>query len=136
MSNCFLLIVLSSASLFAIGCTEAKYYPVRGKIVDAAGQPVTELAGAQLSFEAVGKNVSAVAEVRPDASFAMTTEANEDGCVPGEHRVCIARVFLSSDRQQPAVIDPKYESYETSGLKVNVEKKTNDVVLEVERVQQ
>ncbi len=129
-----LSLFLFATTLFCLGCTEPKYFPVRGKIVDETGKLVTELAGAQISFDSVSQPVSAVAEVRSDGTFKMTTETTEDGCLPGEHRVAIGRVFLSADRQLPPVIHSKYESAETSGLKVNVGKKSNDVTLQVERV--
>ncbi len=119
----------------AVGCQEPKYFPVDSKIVDESGQPIMELAGAAISFEATHAPVSAVGEVRGDASFTLTTETSGDGCLPGEHRVSIGRVFLAADAPQPLVIDPKYESYETSGLTVNVEKKRNQVELKVKRLE-
>jgi hypothetical protein len=129
-----ILFLVAPIALFCLGCTEPKYFPVRGTIVDETGKPLTELAGANISFESLEKPVSAVAEVRADGSFSMTTETSDDGCLPGEHRVTIGRVFLSADRPLPPVINPKYENPETSGLKVTVEKKSNDIKLQVERV--
>ena len=33
-------------ALFAIGCGQRQVYPVHGRVVDAAGNPITELKGA------------------------------------------------------------------------------------------
>jgi len=127
---------LAIACLVSLGCSDQKYYPVRGKVVDEAGQPLTELAGAQISFKPVGQPGDAVGEIRADATFNMTSELTDDGCPPGENLVSISPVFRSSDRREPAVIDPKYHSFETSDLKVNVEKRSNNLTLKVERVKQ
>lgn len=126
-------LLLLAAGVFA-GCAEPKYYPVRGQVVDESGQPLKELAGAQISFKPAADPQDAVGEIRSDGTFSLTSEHPDDGCFPGENAVSISPPFLSADHRQPAVIDPKYHDFETSGLKVTVEKKSNNVTLQVERV--
>jgi hypothetical protein len=121
--------------LTIIGCAEAKYYPVRGIIVDETGKPFVELEGAAVSFEAVGQPVSAVGEVGPDAKFVMTTEIADDGCLPGEHRVVISPQTSDGDLPLPRVIHSRYERLETSGITVTVKKERNQTIkIEIPRL--
>ena len=50
--------LLIIACLVSVGCSDQPYYPVRGKVVDEAGQPLKELAGAQISFKPVAITTS------------------------------------------------------------------------------
>ena len=131
--NRFLAGVGVLAMLVCIGCQEPKYYPVSGVVVDDQGLPLKELSGASVVFEAVDQPVSAVGEIGNDGSFAMSSEIADDGCIVGEHRVAIGLIFRDGDGPQVKILDPKYESTETSPLKVTVEKEANRVRLQVER---
>lgn len=126
-------ISLLLATLAAVGCGEPRYYPVRGVVLDEAGAPLKELAGATIEFEAVSQAVSAVGEIQPDGRFVMTSESPDDGCLPGEHRVVIGPVPIDGDRGRVQVIDPAYAKFDTSKLTVTVAKSPNDLPIRVKR---
>jgi hypothetical protein len=104
------------------GCSSSGNYPVRGKVVDPAGQPIPGLEGSQIQFTGP---TSSVGEIAADGSFTLFTEKPGDGVPPGEYQVNIPRRYLDPEHPAPQAIDAKYEKLETSGLKVTVEPKTN-----------
>jgi len=114
------------------GCGGRPIYPVHGRIVDPSGEPVTAMKGGTVIFELADGNVSSNGSIGEDGTFALTTEHAGDGAHVGRNRVAIMRPHAGADRPNPAIIDPKYENMQTSGLEVNVEPKTNDVTFTVE----
>jgi hypothetical protein len=120
--------------LAAAGCGPRTLYPVRGRLVFPDGSPVTGLAGAAIEFEPVAgePKVGARGEIDGEGRFVMTSERPGDGALLGKHRVLIERVFLDPERMAPRVLAEKYERFDTSGLEVTVEPKTNEVRLTVE----
>jgi hypothetical protein len=123
----------------AAGCGGPKIYPVKGTVVYADGQLATDLAGYKVEFESIdgkidGHGASAEGEIQRDGTFQMTTLRPDDGALLGGHRVLISPPIPEGDtRAKPYVIDPRYLSYENSGLKVNVEPKVNEITLTIER---
>jgi hypothetical protein len=89
------------AALWLAGCGDSAgtssianptTFPVKGKIVDANGQPA--IAGGMIMFEPLdGPQFSSVAEVQSDGTFSLhlVTPSGDrlEGAVPGEHRVTI-----------------------------------------------
>ena len=125
------LVVVSLA-----GCGR-KTYPVEGKVVWSDGQPATELAGYGVTFESAEANVGAEGVVKADATFTLSTERPDDGALPGKHRVALSPPdpLHDVDRPRPkSKIPAKYGDLKKSGLEVTIERKTNPVVLTVERV--
>jgi hypothetical protein len=122
--------------LFAIcvGCGDGKVYPISGQLVDTEGKPVTEMAGGSVEFDSVEGKTSANGSIDEQGRFRLTTTDPFDGAHKGKNRVAITRPYQGADTPLPPVIHTKYESFETSGLEVNVEAKSNDIKLTVERV--
>jgi hypothetical protein len=98
------------------------------------GNAVTEMAGGAVEFESVEGNTSANGSIDENGRFTLTTTEPHDGAHKGMNRVAITRPYRGPDTPLPPVIDTKYEKFETSGLEVNVEEKTNDITLTVQRV--
>ena len=107
------------------GCSSTGQYPVRGKVVDPAGQAIEGLEGSQIVFTMVNGPTSSVGEITVDGSFTLFTQKPGDGVPPGEYDVNIARRYIDPEHPAPRVIDAKYEMPATSGLKATVEAKKN-----------
>ena len=85
-----------------------------------------------------GPGQSARGEIRADGTFRLTTFETGDGAVPGTHQVLLraqrdADDYIKRGIIPRPVIDPRFESYQTSGLVIDVQKTSNEVVLIVER---
>lgn len=118
--------------LLVAGCGERQVYPVRGQIVDRQGNPVTGLKDGSVQFENLENKSSAHGVIDDKGEFRLSTNTPGDGARPGKHRVAILPVDRGSDIKAPKVIDPKYESFETSGLTETVEKKDNVIKIQVD----
>ena len=116
------------------GCSSAGYYPVQGKVVDQAGQPVPGLEGSEIVFSLVNGSTSSIAPIADDGSFTLFTDKPGDGAPPGEYQVYIPRRRIDTERAAPQVIDSKYEKPETSGLQATVEKKRNTFEFKVAKL--
>jgi hypothetical protein len=112
--------------------------PVRGKLVYPDGSPVTDLENAQVVFEgtgADGKGYSAAGTVDGSGNFVLSTEKPGDGAVVGKNKVLVAPHVPNPDKPPPKIIDPRFESFATSGLEANVTASgPNDFTFTVERV--
>jgi hypothetical protein len=117
----------------APGCDGSKLYPVEGTIVYPDGEAVTGLAGGSVEFDPIAGKEGARGEVQPDGTFRLGTHKPGDGAAPGEYRVSIQPPLPALDRPAPRVLDRRYESVATSGLRVTIKPETNRVRLEVER---
>jgi len=118
----------------AAGCGQRLVYPVKGQIVDKQGNPVQGLKGSVVEFESLDHKASANGVVDEKGEFKLSTNAQGDGAHVGRQRVAIIRPYIGADRESPHVIDPKYEKFETSGLTITIEPKTNVIKLEVDLV--
>jgi hypothetical protein len=103
-------------------------------VVDTQGQQIEGLEGSQVVFSQPEGQSSSVGEIQADGSFEMFTLKPGDGVPPGEYDVQINRKYLDPERAAPAVIDEKYERFDSSGLKVKVEPKSNYFEFKVERI--
>src|SRR5690349_20518274 len=94
------------------GFSSAGYYPVQGKVVDQAGQPIVGLEGSQIVFTLVDGATSSVGEIGSDGSFTIFTDKPGDGAPPGKYQVHVARRYIDPEHPAPQVIDSKYEKPE------------------------
>lgn len=130
------LTVLTLGGLLALtGCGGSSTLPVEGTIVFAdTQQPARELAGYTVTFEQTEQKVSATGVVRPDGTFRLTTYKEEDGAVPGKHKVAITPPIPEVDTPAPPpLIPPRYSGLD-SGLEVEVKAGQPEVTLTVERI--
>ncbi len=121
----------------AAGCGK-KYYPADGQVVFKDGSP---LSGGMVYFEpldATGK-ASARADIQSDGTFQLGTEVKGDGAPLGRYRVTIIPPLASPAQREkktaPAVIHPRYQHPETSGLEFTVtsDSRKNHYRIEVDR---
>jgi hypothetical protein len=87
-----------------------------------------------VEFENKEFKSSAMGVIEADGTFWLTTLKRKDGASLGKNLVCISRPYATPEQRAPYVIDPRYDSFATSGLEVTVEPKHNEVRLTVERV--
>jgi hypothetical protein len=127
--------VLSLALVWTVsGCGGEKLYPVEGKVRLKDGTPLT---GGLVTFEMIGDGpakVCARGDIEQDGTFRLRTYTQDDGAMPGRYRVCVATLPGGGEGgfARP-MVDPRFNSYETSGLEFSVERRKNWIEIEVER---
>ncbi len=86
-------------------------------------------------------SLSARGEIQLDGSFELTTFKPGDGAVAGKHNCVVLQRVIGENivGHKPSVIgvvDPKYASYQTSGLEVEISaEQENNVAIVVTGVQ-
>lgn len=133
------LVVLAFWILGGCGPSEKlpKTYPVKGKVVLKGGN-VRQLVGGYVRLELVSDpKVTAVGEIEEDGTFALGSFLDGKavgGVLPGAYR---ARVELPADeesgRSAKGIIDPRFQSFDKSGLKYTVDPRDNEMTIEVTR---
>lgn len=128
-------LVLVWSSVWAlVGCgSGGTTYPVTGKVTYPDGTP---LVNAQVSFEAVDEPIGAIGSTDANGVYKLTTYSFEDGAIRGKHRVLVLPPPPPTPEHDESsgkplvypktapVLDPKFSSFETSGLTCTVEGKT------------
>jgi hypothetical protein len=126
---------VAGLALVLAGCGGGKYQPVSGQVVTPDGSPVTGLDGGTIVFETTneaGEPLSASGAIDAEGKFTLGTETVNDGAAAGKHKVLITPPAATGDVPPPPVIDPKYQSFETSGLEIEVKEGSNDLKVPVE----
>ncbi len=125
--------------LLASGCSDQlKTYPVQGKVLFEDGSPVhvgiVELKSKDFPIQARGS-------IEKDGSFTLTTYQPGDGAVAGKH-ACVVVQFVVTEgmtAHRPStigVVAPKFASYSTSGLLVDITTDgSNQIELRVDGIQ-
>jgi hypothetical protein len=112
-------------ALFIVGCGPS-FHTVRGKVVFPDGSP---LEGGWVNFEKTEGDPppSADSPVEADGTFELRTAKPGDGVPAGKYRVLVkAKEWtLAESKRRTFRIHPKFESFETSGIELVVEPKTN-----------
>lgn len=135
MRRVLFLAFVPALCLILVGCNKSGFHPVSGQIVFPDGSPVTGLEGGQVVIEATdadGKALNSSGAIDAQGRFQLGTNAVNDGAPAGKHRALISPPSSTGDVPPPPVIDPKYESLDTSGLEIEVKDGSNDVKLTVE----
>ena len=122
--------------VFAIGCSDMQ--PLSGTVTFSDdGSPVT--AGA-IFFET--PTFSAQGTIRSDGTYVVGSMAKADGIPKGTYSVTVrgAEEITTTERsdgttteRRRALIDPKYQNSETSGLTFTVDGKTKKFDFQVDR---
>ncbi len=122
-----------------MGCSSARRdtFPVRGIVRFPDGQLLRD---GTVEFEIMGREtpITATGSIGPDGSFVLGTFEVDDGALAGEHRVVvIADYVIGNGAERPGLIPeaklhPKYRSFRTSGLVLEVQPQSNNLVIEVE----
>jgi len=113
------------------GCSRGpRMYPVHGKVTWDNGTEAKELAGGLVICESVEGKVGARGDIEPDGSFQLSTYKSGDGLLAGKHRVAVVE-YSPKEPPPPPKVDRAFSSVEGSGLEINVERPTSDIVLKV-----
>jgi hypothetical protein len=124
---------LAGLACHLTGCASG-LYPVQGTVVFDDGQAARELAGGFVTFQSLESDVSSQGAIQGDGSFALSTQAENDGALPGRYRVLVTPPARhTSERAPPAIIDRRYADPATSDLEATIEPKTNRVHLRIRR---
>ncbi|MDR1384976.1 MAG: carboxypeptidase-like regulatory domain-containing protein [Planctomycetaceae bacterium] len=114
-------------SIFLAGCSNA--ITVKGKVEFSDGQP---LEFGKVVFEN-DKN-SFVGRIGKDGNFSMGRLKDGNGIPRGNYRVYIAETHkMIRDNKYAPQIDKKFSSSDTSNLQFDIQKKTTDISIVVER---
>ena len=117
------------------GCGGDGRASARGQVKFPDGSPVTKLEGGQVVFETTGpdgKPSTATGTIDDQGRFELGTERPGDGAVVGKSKVLVTPPTATGDVPLPLVIAKKYESFETSGIEVEVKPGSNDLTITVE----
>ncbi len=132
-----LLLVLLFPFVCACGSGRPDTFATKGKVVFADGSP---LAGGTIMFQSSGHGdqvFNARGLIKQDGTFQMTTFDSNDGAVAGEHKVLVREAAPASDFAPPSatakLVDPRFMSFDTSGLTVNVKEENNDLTIKIDR---
>jgi hypothetical protein len=99
-----------AAALCLPGCSQPKFYPVRGKILIFAVGPLTQ---GEIHFRPLSRpSLIATGQIQKDGTFSVSTPGHGDGVLEGDCQVEI--VIDSTTGKRP--IAERYGSYSTSGL--------------------
>jgi hypothetical protein len=99
--------------LFA-GCSEPKFYPVRGKVIVFAVGPLTE---GEIRFRPVARpSLIATGQIQRDGTFSLSTPGHSEGVLEGDCQVAI--IVEPKNGKQP--IADRYRDYATSDLSYTI----------------
>lgn len=124
--------VVAVALLGLTGCGGPSLYPVRGKVVWENGVEARELVGGLVVCESEEVKVGARGEIQKDGSFELSTYKPGDGALLGKHKVAVVE-YKPGEPPPPPIIDRAFFSTRTSGLHINVERNTPEVILKVRK---
>ena len=129
------LTVLGLFLAVAAGCGPSNTSSVQGKVVFKDGTPLT---GGMVLFRPLDEKlqVSSRGDIQENGTFILSTYKENDGAVPGKYQVAITPPPRPKKREKAIgkpIIDPRFESYETSGLELEVKRGKNDFKIEVEK---
>lgn len=121
---------LLSVSLSAlVGCSnQLPTYPIKGRVQFENGGPVVT---GIVEFQSVEHKLNARGNIQPDGAFELTTFEPADGAVAGRHKCVVMQMVVAENfaAHRPSVIgvvDPRYGSYLTSGLEVEVSSESSN----------
>lgn len=122
------LVVLVSGCGPTDGTTALETHAVKGKVLLAAGKPLTTGRVYFMPQDAHGQQ--AIGDIGPDGSFELATQKQGDGIAPGQYKVRIdpTPVSPSGKGKKPIPkIPPKFTDEDTSGLLVTVSSQTDSL---------
>ena len=122
------------------GCRDggSKAVMVLGKVVyKPNGEPAALLAGGNVCLQSVtDPENKPVGRIDDDGTFFLGTtigEKNLGGVLPGEYRVRVVPPQNEAGRTARGLIEPRYMSFEKSGVTQTIAAGKNEITIEVER---
>lgn len=128
---------LVASCLVGCGRGDRPVYAAKGRVTFPDGTPVS---AGRVQFRPVDdpQPVVARSKLQTDGTFELTTFKPGDGAIKGRHRaIVLPKIMFDVEKHTeviPVDIDPRFESYETSGLEFTVTENTaeNEFTLVVE----
>lgn len=130
------LALLAAFSMTSSGCGNPKY-PVTGRVLFKDGKPLPP--GGMIYFSPVdpSNHTGARAYLEEDGTFTLSTDAEGDGSLLGKFKVSIKPPPQGRGEDDPRanvnIIDPKYYSFDKSGIEVEVKPGKNEFSITVEK---
>jgi hypothetical protein len=131
----YLLFFLLFCTIFLYGCNGGKV-PLKGRVTFSDdGSPLTTgiVIFSTPSFQSRG-------EIQPNGTFRVASIGKNDGLPPGEYDVHIVNASIAKEGNHSDnpdgwifLVDEKYDSPKTSGLKLKVDSKTKNYDLVIDR---
>ena len=111
----------ATCSLFVAGCS-TNLCTVTGRVLYLDGSP---LAGGIVICEGTkedGNSITCRGEIDKEGGFKIGTYSTNDGALPGKYRVQIIPPYITDSMRSttPPYIDSKFESFDTSGLSIDI----------------
>ena len=139
-----ILLSFSMVTILAtVGCGGVKTYPVEGKVIWPDGTPAKELATGMVQFDLITdkpkEQVSPHGEIQGDGSYRLSTFKLGDGVPAGKYRVAVVphswtEGELGEKPRPPAVLDARFQLFESAKIEVEVKPQRNDIPIKVERI--
>lgn len=131
------IVFLLTVACLGCGLAKETTYPVQGVVRFPDGKV---LRGGWIEFESSGRDnpVTARGVVGPDGSFVLGTFTENDGAVPGEHRVIVMSNYqIGTGAERPGMIPqetlhPRFGDFGTSRLTETVKEGDNTLLIEVD----
>lgn len=119
---------LSLLFLSTLGCNRQ---PARPKVVKASGIVVVDGEALESGYiQFIPENDRpASAKIGPGGKFVLETFENEDGCVPGKHRVTVSSVDETDKTVRKYKAPPEYADLLTSKLEMQVDEPTDALLV-------
>lgn len=109
------LLVVATLALSCIGCSEPKFYPVRGKVVVFGVGPLKE---GEVRFRPVkNPRLIGTGQIQKDGSFTVSTPDHGEGVLEGDCQVTV--IVESKDGKSP--IAARYADYTQADLNFTVQ---------------
>jgi hypothetical protein len=129
MRHCWPWTIVAVVGLVA-GCgpSHPPTYPVQGSVVFSTGEPVK---WGTIEFYCAELKVAARGKIAADGTFQLSTYAEGDGAVAGQHSVTIAQAQLQGQPHEhshaPLTPVPKrYSDPQSSGLEFTVQRSSDN----------
>jgi len=119
--------LLGTILLMGFGCGRPKY-SVTGVVVHDDGTPYTGGGVVAMETDVDGRRVMARGGIGPDGRFTLASQRPEDGAFAGTYRVRVLPPVVI-DAPPPKGLDPRFQSFDTSGLSFEVRPGANEFTI-------
>ena len=123
----FLLAAALGILSVGVGCSRPKY-EVKGVVAYDDGTPYSGGGIVAMEAEIDGKRVMARGAIGPDGRFTLASQRPEDGAFAGTYRVRVLPQVVI-DGPPPKGLDPRFQSFDTSGLSFEVGSGKNEFTI-------
>ena len=122
----FVLLALLCSAAIAAGCGSSNRptFPVKGKVT-YNGEPLTT---GTVTFAPIGGGPPAYGEINKEGIYQLTTFEENDGAIPGTHRVMVSALKDNGPGVASSALIPDKYSGDQSGLEATVKDDGENIV--------